>query len=125
MRRHPTLYPLSYHVDCTFRIHTLDLSGLDLAEVSDRLVKLASRAKYLSDVKQTETFLVLPLHLRDRLNSNLSLDLVRTLAPHIGLEADLPIDGDWIAEAVAEYGIVQLPFELLRRITYFGLGIYR
>lgn len=46
--------------------------------------------------------------------------------PHVGLDSDLPIGADWLAEALSgEYGIASLPMEFMRRFTYFGLGIYR
>ena len=46
--------------------------------------------------------------------------------PHIGLDSDLPINTDWLADALSgEYGIASLPTELIGRLTYFGLGIYR
>ena len=45
------------------------MAGSPLSEVSGRLLKLASRARYLKDVKVTETYLVIPMHLADRLQS--------------------------------------------------------
>ena len=46
--------------------------------------------------------------------------------PHVGLDSDLPIDLNWLAEALSgEYGIASLPLALMKRLTYFGLGIYR
>ena len=51
---------------------------------------------------------------------------VRTMFPHVGLDSDLPINADWLAGALSgEYGIASLPVELMGRLTYFGLGIYR
>ena len=52
-----------------FRIHIQDLAGSPLTEVSERLSKLAARARYLKDVKVTETYLVIPMHLVDRLET--------------------------------------------------------
>jgi len=92
-------------------------------------LKLASRARYLKDVKVTETYLVIPMHLIDRLQTeskDLHIQLVRSVFPHVGLDSDLPIGADWLAEALSgEYGIASLPMEFMRRFTYFGLGIYR
>ena len=51
---------------------------------------------------------------------------VRTMFPHVGLDSDLPINADWLAGALSgEYGTASLPVELMGRLTYFGLGIYR
>ena len=128
------------------------MAGNPLAEVSDRLLKLASRARYLKDVKVTETYLVIPMHLIDRLQTeskvkynkkannrkvteknsfshrqqDLHIEHVRSVFPHVGLDSDLPIDADWLAEVLSgELGIASLPIEFMRRFTYFGLGIYR
>ena len=51
---------------------------------------------------------------------------VRTMFPHVGLDSDLPTNTDWLADALSgEYGLASLPTELIGRLTYFGLGIYR
>merc|ERR1719471_1540290 len=111
------------------RIHAQDMAGSPLPEVSERLLKLASRARYLKEVKMIETYLVLPMHLVDRLQTeikDLHIEHVRSVFPHVGLDSDLPIDLNWLAEALSgEYGIASLPLELMKRLTYFGLGIYR
>ena len=57
---------------------------------------------------------------------DLHIQHVRSVFPHVGLDSDLPIDLNWLAEALSgEYGIASLPLELMKRLTYFGLGIYR
>ena len=51
------------------------MAGSPLPEVSGRLLKLASRARYLKDVKVTETYLVIPMHLTERLQSESKVNL--------------------------------------------------
>lgn len=52
---------LDNHLDV--RKHFHDLSGAPLVDVHQKLVALASRAKYFRKVKQIETFVVIPAHL--------------------------------------------------------------
>ena len=49
------------------------MAGSPLPEVSERLLKLASRARYLKEVKMIETYLVLPMHLVDRLQTEIKV----------------------------------------------------
>merc|ERR1719188_1590643 len=58
-----------YMLKNNMRIHIQDLAGSPLTEVSERLSKLAARARYLKDVKVTETYLVIPMHLVDQLET--------------------------------------------------------
>ena len=57
---------------------------------------------------------------------DLHIEHVRSVFPHVGLDSELPIDSDWLAEVLSgEYGIASLPIEFMRRFSYFGLGVYR
>ncbi len=116
-------------INCCTRIHVDDLAGRPLPELADRLAKHASRSKYLMDVKPTETYVVIPNHLVDRLRriaDGLNIDHVRTVrALHVGLETDFPIDGDWLAETLADGDVFGLPLQMFYRLADFSLGIYK